>query len=46
MIFALFVLVPCLVCPLLPMSFKCPVLIAPSGFSNVCLYIDTLFAID
>ena len=28
----------CLVCSMLPMSLDCPLVIAPSGFSNVYLY--------
>ena len=31
----LFVCVLCLACPMLPVSFECPFLIAPSVFSNV-----------
>ena len=36
-VFVMFVLVLCLVCPMLPVSLGCPFLIAPSVFNNVYL---------
>ena len=33
-----FFFVLCLVCPLLPVPLECSFLIAPSVFSNICLY--------
>jgi hypothetical protein len=41
-VFVLFVFVPCLVCPMFLVSMDCPFLIAPSAFSKVCLFIQTL----
>ena len=37
-IFVLFVIVLCLVYPVLPVSLDCPFLIAPSVFSNIYFY--------